>query len=91
MPMYGTSYVFSKPFFRFWVALTFIWGFAAAFVITLLPLWEGRHTLAMFWNFITGKRGKDVTHTEGFAVTEQRTASSSTEKASGGEAKEVDV
>jgi urea-proton symporter len=48
MPMYGTRYVFSKKFFRFWVALTFIWAFGAALVITILPLWDGKDTIALF-------------------------------------------
>lgn len=68
MPMYGTSYVFSKPFFRFWTALTFLWAFGAALTITFLPLWEGRKTLMMFWLFITGKRSQMAQHTEGVHV-----------------------
>ena len=63
--MYGTSYIFSKPFFRFWVAITFLWGFGAALTITLLPLFEGRKTLSMFWLFITGKQEKMAQRTEG--------------------------
>lgn len=55
MPMYGSSYVFSKNFFRFWVALTFLWAFGATLVITILPLWEGRHSIAKFCNFVRGK------------------------------------
>jgi hypothetical protein len=35
--------------------VTFIWAFFAAGVITLLPLWEGRHTLALFAKFMVGK------------------------------------
>lgn len=57
MPMYGTNYVFSKPFFRFWVALTFVWAFAATLVITVMPLWEGRRTIALF--FSTMIRGRE--------------------------------
>ena len=51
MPLYGTGYVFSKPFFRFWVVWTFLWAWAAALIITLLPLWQGRHTL----RFLAGR------------------------------------
>jgi hypothetical protein len=60
MPMYGTSYVFSKAFFRFWVALTFLWGFGAALVITIMPLWEGRKSIMHFLAFARGKRGNDL-------------------------------
>jgi hypothetical protein len=65
MPMYGTNYIFSKPFFRFWVALTFMWAFGAMLVITLMPLIESRKTIVMFWRFVTGKRDKALTHMEG--------------------------
>ena len=66
------------------VALTFLWGFGAALTITLLPLWEGRKTIAMFWLFITGKRGKDVT--DGVHVDEPSPAGSEegSDKAEGG-------
>jgi hypothetical protein len=66
MPMYGTDYVFSKPFFRFWVALTFLWAFGAAVTITLMPLIEGRKTIVMFWHFITRQRDV-IPRTEGIA------------------------
>ncbi|PSR90574.1 hypothetical protein PHLCEN_2v4867 [Hermanssonia centrifuga] len=45
MPLYGTGYVFSKVFFRFWVVWTFLWAWSAALIITVLPLWQGRRTL----------------------------------------------
>ncbi|EKM50427.1 uncharacterized protein PHACADRAFT_104356 [Phanerochaete carnosa HHB-10118-sp] len=45
MPLYGTRYVFSRPFFRLWVVWTFAWAWAAGLIITLLPLWQGRRTL----------------------------------------------
>jgi urea-proton symporter len=58
--MYGTSYIFSKPFFRFWVALTFIWAFGATLVITIMPLWEGRNSIRNFVKFARGRRGKQL-------------------------------
>ena len=54
--MYGTNYIFSKKFFRFWVALTLLWAFGATLVITLMPLIEGRKTIVLFWRFATGQR-----------------------------------
>ncbi|KAK3615237.1 hypothetical protein LTR56_025759 [Elasticomyces elasticus] len=57
MPMYGTRYVFSKNFFRFWVALTFLWAFGAAFTITIMPLVEGRSTIKLFFTtMVFGKK-----------------------------------
>lgn len=49
--MYGTHYIFSKPFFRFWVAVTFIIAWAASLVILLMPIWQGRQSLGMFWRY----------------------------------------
>lgn len=57
LPMYGTRYVFSKGFYRFWVALTFVFAWVATVVILVMPIWEGRGSLGMFWRYITGRRG----------------------------------
>lgn len=45
MPMYGTGYVFSKPFFTGWVVVGIIWIFCSFIGVGLFPLWEGRKTL----------------------------------------------
>ncbi|KAI5309795.1 hypothetical protein KEM55_002397 [Ascosphaera atra] len=62
MPMYGSSYVFSKPFFRGWIIVGIIWLFGTAFGVVIFPLWEGRHTIALtfrsMWMDVTGRRGK---------------------------------
>ena len=50
MPLYGSRYIFSKPFFRLWVVWTFAWAWAAGLVITILPLWQGRHTLRLVFS-----------------------------------------
>ena len=42
MPMYGSSYVFSKKFFTGWVVVLIIWIFFSAFLVVVCPLWEGR-------------------------------------------------
>ncbi|KAL8735039.1 MAG: hypothetical protein Q9181_002977 [Wetmoreana brouardii] len=46
MPMYGTSYVFSKKFFTGWVSVGILWLFCSTFCVGLYPLWEGRHSMA---------------------------------------------
>lgn len=47
IPMYASSYVFSKGFFIGWVVVLFLWAFFAACTITLLPIWEGRQPIVM--------------------------------------------
>lgn len=39
--------------------VTFIWGFLATIIITLLPLYEGWPTLVLFIKFLMGKK---ITH-----------------------------
>ncbi|SCU94936.1 LADA_0G12398g1_1 [Lachancea dasiensis] len=45
MPMYGSSYVFSKRFFTGWVVVLIIWIFFTGFAVCIFPLWEGREGL----------------------------------------------
>ncbi|KAK5222120.1 hypothetical protein LTR72_006377 [Exophiala xenobiotica] len=49
IPMYGTNYIFSKGFFRAWVAVLFIVAFMAAGAITLLPIWDARHVMVVIF------------------------------------------
>lgn len=88
MPMYGSDYVFSKPFFRFWVALTFIWAFGAALTITIMPLWEGRKTINMFFSTMILGRGKPRSVIEGQAFQTSESAAvvevGETKRADGG-------
>ncbi|KAH8649908.1 Sodium:solute symporter family-domain-containing protein [Xylariales sp. PMI_506] len=57
IPMYGSGYIFSKPFFTGWIAVTFIWGFFGAIVITCLPLWESRNEISLFfWALFNGSK-----------------------------------
>ncbi|RCK56376.1 Urea active transporter [Candida viswanathii] len=62
MPMYGTGYVFSKPFFTGWVAVFFIWLWYSAFQVIVFPIYEGRHELyhtfrGIYWD-LTGQTYK---------------------------------
>ncbi len=45
LPMYGSSYVFSKRFFTGWVVVMFIWAWFAACAITVTPIYEGMPAL----------------------------------------------
>ncbi|KAJ5893374.1 urea active transporter 1 [Penicillium taxi] len=45
IPMYGSSYVFSKKFFTGWVVVGLIWLFCTFFGVVIFPLWEGRKSI----------------------------------------------
>ncbi|KAK1963650.1 sodium symporter family protein [Colletotrichum sublineola] len=45
MPMYGSGYIFSKPFFTGWVVVGILWIFCSFFAVGLYPIFEGRTTL----------------------------------------------
>lgn len=51
-PMYGSSYIFSKPFFTGWVTVGIIWIFCSLGAVGLFPVFEGRHTLARTFKLI---------------------------------------
>lgn len=46
MPMYGSGYIFSKPFFTGWISVGILWLFCSSFMVGIFPLWEGRHSMA---------------------------------------------
>jgi hypothetical protein len=60
--MYGSSYIFSKSFFTGWIVVTFIWGFFGAIVITILPIFESRQDIALFFKAIF--KGKKAVYPE---------------------------
>ena len=45
-PLYGSGYIFSKPFFTGWVTVGIVWIFGSLGAVGLFPVFEGRHTLA---------------------------------------------
>jgi hypothetical protein len=45
-PMYGSSYVFSKPFFTGWVVVGIIWMFISFCIVGIYPVIEGRQSIA---------------------------------------------
>lgn len=54
--MYFSRYVYSLPFWTFWVALGLGWAFAASLIIILLPIWESRQGLVdLVKGLIAGK------------------------------------
>lgn len=54
IPMYASSYVFSKIFFTGWIVVTFIWAFFGAITITCVPLWESRKDILLFFRLVLG-------------------------------------
>lgn len=82
--------VFSKPFFRGWIVVVFLWAFFAAITITCYPIYEGRASIARFFAFATGRRRAPTTHHHqhkgGSSVVVQGVAPpSSTDSRGGGE------
>ncbi|KAI0384392.1 Na+/solute symporter [Hypomontagnella monticulosa] len=71
-PMYGSSYVFSKPFFTGWVTVGIIWIFCSLGAVGLFPVFEGRQTLARTFKAIaldlTGKRHVKAIRAENEAI-----------------------
>lgn len=45
MPMYGSEYVFSKPFFTGWISVGILWLFCGAGCVVLYPVWESRASI----------------------------------------------
>ncbi|KAI7851724.1 Sodium:solute symporter family-domain-containing protein [Circinella umbellata] len=60
MPMLGSQYVFSLPFFRGWVIVGIIWVFFSTFMVGIYPLWEARTDTIIIvkalWDDIRGRR-----------------------------------
>jgi Na+/proline symporter len=68
MPMYGTGYIFSKPFFTGWVTVGIIWIFCSFIGVGLFPVFESRKTLARtvksIYLDITGKSHPKTIHAQ---------------------------
>ncbi|RYP51902.1 hypothetical protein DL768_002870 [Monosporascus sp. mg162] len=56
MPMYGSAYIFSKPFFTGWVVVGIIWLLGSSVAVGLFPLWEGRHSMIRVVRGMLGKK-----------------------------------
>ncbi|RYC64016.1 hypothetical protein CHU98_g2206 [Xylaria longipes] len=81
-PMYGSAYVFSKPFFTGWVTVGIIWIFLSLGAVGLFPVFEGRHTLvhtvkSIFLD-LSGKKHPKAIQAQRIAPDEKRPSSSDT-------------
>ncbi|KAF4497016.1 urea active transporter [Fusarium agapanthi] len=73
MPMYGTSYVFSKSFFTGWVVVGILWLCCSSIAVGLFPLWEGRQSLVRVFKGMFGMGGPEITEEiQGKAVHEEK-------------------
>jgi hypothetical protein len=74
IPMYGTGYVFSKPFFTGWVVVGIIWLLCSLLCVGVYPLWEGRasmlHTFKAIYLDATGQEHPSKHHAPGAMITE---------------------
>lgn len=74
IPMYASSYVFSKPFFTGWVAVGILWMFFSLGCVGLFPLWEGKegmwHTFKAIYLDVTGKQHPRTYHGHGVDIVE---------------------
>jgi urea-proton symporter len=81
IPMYGSSYIFSKPFFTGWVVVGIMWLFFALGCVGIYPLWEGKdgmaHTFKAIYLDVTGKQHPSKYHTHGAAIVEGQKAEKS--------------
>jgi SSS family transporter len=48
IPLYATSFIFTKTFFRGYIVVTFLWVFFSSGVVTVYPIWESRKGIISF-------------------------------------------
>lgn len=90
MPMYGSSYIFSKPFFTGWVSVGILWLFCSSFAVGVYPLFEGRHTMKRtFMRIVRDITGKEKPNVMRGVVVEASGATPPSEKADEKEARAV--
>jgi len=65
LPMYFSRYVFSKPFFTFWVAISMIWAICAAVSCIIYPIYESRRSIGgVLSGIMKDLTGQKITHAE---------------------------
>ncbi|KAK4097217.1 Na+/solute symporter [Parathielavia hyrcaniae] len=66
MPLYGSGYIFSKPFFTGWISVGIIWIFCSFIGVGMYPIFESRQTLSRTFKSIyldiTGKSHPKTIH-----------------------------
>ncbi|KAF5512041.1 putative urea active transporter 1 [Colletotrichum aenigma] len=75
MPMYGSGYIFSKPFFTGWVVVGILWIFCSFFAVGLFPIFEGRATLIhTVKSMVSGKKPTRHISTQGEEEVNEKTS-----------------
>lgn len=66
--LYGSGHDFSKSSFTCFIVFTLAWLLLAALYIILVPLWQGRHSMKIIFDLITGKGSIAVNEVSGETV-----------------------
>jgi len=73
--MYGSGYIFSKPFFTGWVAVGIIWIFCSLLAVGVFPVFQGRKTLVNMVRFVfldvTGKKHPKAMHAHNAVIVDE--------------------
>jgi hypothetical protein len=70
--LYGSGYVFSRGFFTGWMVVVFLWSWAAALLIWVLPVWESRSQLYSVVSGVIRRRKETVLESEVVEVPEEK-------------------
>lgn len=60
MPLFGTSYIFSRTFFTAWISVSIAWLLFAGSFCILLPMWESRTQIRLIVVGLAGLRKAEV-------------------------------
>ena len=80
LPMYGSRYIFSRPFFGGWAGAALGWILISFLAVGVYPVWEGRKTIIGTVKYMLGKRGSVIEASDGH-VTRGSSSSPAGEKA----------
>jgi len=68
LPMYFSGYIFSKPFFAFWVSISIIWALCSTMAVAVYPIFESWGSISAvilgMWGDVTGKKTTTTTKTD---------------------------
>ncbi|SPN99956.1 probable DUR3 - Urea permease [Cephalotrichum gorgonifer] len=80
LPIYGSAYIFSKPFFTGWIVVSFIWIFVSVVLVGIYPAYEGRDSVLSTFKAMLGggKKEKPTVVVEGEEVSEGKNSGTAT-------------
>ncbi|GBE80408.1 Sodium:solute symporter family-domain-containing protein [Sparassis latifolia] len=73
IPLFLSHYVFSLRFFKAWIIICVLWLFVAAFITSILPVWESRRAMieivrGVVRDVFSGPKGKEEVEEKGAAA-----------------------